>query len=75
MLLYYVIIGVVLFLVGFYAGRLWETRLEGKTIPLKTVCTVIFILVVIILGMISMKVSKHTDTAPEPSTPPPAQSQ
>ena len=59
-MLLYIFTGVIIFLVGFYCGRIWVTKLEGKTISLKTVCAVIFVLLVIILVMVSAKFTKST---------------
>ena len=62
----YIVTGVIIFLVGFYCGRIWVTKLDGKTIPLKTVCAVIFVLLVIILVMVSMKLSKSDSSSNNP---------
>ena len=67
----YILTGVIIFLIGFYAGRLWETRLKGKiiSISVKTVCIIGFILLVLILGITSIKHSVSKDIFDSKSNP------
>lgn len=43
----YFLVALIFFLLGFFAGKLWVTTLEGKTISVKTLCIAIFIAIVI----------------------------
>jgi membrane protein DedA with SNARE-associated domain len=44
---YYFLLCIVVFLVGFFCGRIWENRLENKTVPMKTVLLAVFLVFVI----------------------------
>jgi hypothetical protein len=48
------ILGILIFLVGFYCGKIWVTRLAGKTISfsLRTALAAIFLAIIIIAVVI-----------------------
>jgi hypothetical protein len=48
------ILGVLIFLVGFYCGKIWVTKLAGKTISfsLRTAVAAIFLAIIIIAVVI-----------------------
>jgi uncharacterized membrane protein len=61
------IFGVLIFLVGFYCGKVWVTKLAGKTVSfsLRTALAVIFLVFVIIAIIIALFSSfrpKRTET-------------
>jgi membrane protein DedA with SNARE-associated domain len=68
---YIFLAGVCLFLLGFYCGRIWVTRLEGKTVSMKTVCIAVFVVMVLAVGIMSLPLKAQKSTAAE-LTPEPA---
>ncbi len=65
--------GVCLFLLGFYSGRVWVTRLEGKTVSLKTVCIAIFVVMVGAVGIISLSTRMNHNSQANLNTEPAAE--
>jgi uncharacterized membrane protein len=53
--MFHIILGVIIFLVGFYCGKFWVTKLAGKTVSfsLRTAVAVLFLVVVVIILIIT----------------------
>jgi membrane protein DedA with SNARE-associated domain len=65
---YMFLAGVSLFLLGFYCGRIWVTRLEGKTVSMKTVCIAVFVVMVLAVGILSFPLKSQKSPAVEVTT-------
>lgn len=66
------ILGILIFLVGFYCGQIWVTKLAGKTISfsLRGALTVIFLAFVIMVLLVALVFSfrpKKNWSTPSPS--------
>jgi hypothetical protein len=48
---YYFLVCVVVFLLGFFCGRIWENRLENKTVPMKKVLLAVFLVFVVAVAI------------------------
>lgn len=56
----YFIASVIIFLAGFICGKYWVTKLEGKTVPLKTVCVIFFVIVLLIFSIVTIMVNQSS---------------
>ncbi|MCX7919402.1 MAG: hypothetical protein N3A72_07305 [bacterium] len=71
-MIFQVIIAIIIFLIGFYCGKIWVTKLAGKTISfsLRSALTVIFLILVAIIIIGSIIFSYRPQAGEEPiSTP------
>ena len=60
---YYFLVCVVVFLLGFFCGRIWENRLENKTVPMKTVLLAVFLVFVIAVAIFTFPTSRKGPAA------------